>query len=137
MTPERRKEIELCGIAAISRWGMEIVAELLTEIDRLTPTLPVLNAEGLRECPFCGCQSVRMIDATEYSNDGAVCIECPECKSSGPVVWSLMEDGKPKAISRWNTRTTVAAPALRDEVIERLEKENRRARVQVPLWRGE
>jgi len=109
LTPEGRKLIE--SRERLNRLvgnyeQAEDVRTLLAEIDRRTPTPPVLNAEGLAICPIPWCsrtESPQVLDEEEVSR----CVYCPTCGFSGP-------EGKTRAeaVQRWNTRTTVAAPAV-------------------------
>jgi Lar family restriction alleviation protein len=59
---------------------------------------------GLLPCPFCGGRG-KLIDGPEAENRGSVVVECQQCHSSGPCVFGLKEDPKPKAVQAWNRRS--------------------------------
>lgn len=62
------------------------------------------NKSGIKYCPFCGGEA-QLIDCTEVVNRGAVVVECYNCGASGPVVFGVKDDPKPRAIELWNRRS--------------------------------
>jgi Lar family restriction alleviation protein len=59
----------------------------------------------IKQCPFCGSLAA-LIDAPEAGNEGAVVVECNNCRASGPVVFGVKDDPKPRAIELWNQRAS-------------------------------
>jgi hypothetical protein len=55
---------------------------------------PMMNDEGLLECPFCGSN-----DAYSDSQGDDFFVACAEC-GNGTDYWLLLDD----AVKKWNTR---------------------------------
>ncbi len=65
------------------------------------------DMEAIKACPFCG-RMARLIECDEEPNKGGVVVECHSCQASGPVVFSVKDDGRPHAIWAWNRRSTTS-----------------------------
>lgn len=58
------------------------------------PNMPMMNEEGLLECPFCGGN-----EAYSDSQGDDFFVACAEC-GNGTDYWLLLDD----AVKKWNTR---------------------------------
>lgn len=82
--------------------------ELLARCDLLTPSVPSLNAAGLKSCPYCGCEEAAFGKTTyfERSRAGAEIVifgvYCPGCAAD--TRGTIGSRTKEAAAARWNRR---------------------------------
>lgn len=96
--------------------------------------------EQLKPCPFCdGAAHFFKITDLDDKNFGGEGICCGSCPITTDLMFSLMEDCKPKLAEAWNRRAQPAQPChpAEDGVCERLDCENHQPAQAVPMTKDE